>query len=261
MNLYKREKIKLLKIIIILGLSGTLSFCVSSQKKIQQEKENDPQYNYEKAVVAWNYGLPERALEFLNQAISLDKTHFKSYRLLGLIHFKKGNLEEALSAYQKALEINPESSKLHCDLGIVYEKMGNLNKAEEHFRKAYSLDQNPEASFNLAKIYFQNEKLEEALNYVQSSIQEDIRSASAYNLQGVILNKLGRYPQAIQSFKNALRFEPQNYFFKLNLGIAYFNNEQYGKAEHLFKKLLSQIKEPQLKQRVSKYLEMLKERQ
>ncbi|MBS3818846.1 tetratricopeptide repeat protein [bacterium] len=247
------------KLLLIIFISLNLCFCASSQKKLEKQKEKDPQYQYKKAVIAMKYGLLDEAIRNLTRALTLDESHYQSYNLLGLAYLKKGKFEEAAQAYRKRLQFQPQSAEAHFNLGYIYEKRGSMDKAVTHYKKAFTLDKNPKASLNIAEIYFKQEKLKEALGYVRKSIQEK-SSAGAYNLQGVLLNKMGKYPQAIESFKKAKEINPQNNFIKVNLGMAYFNNQDYEQARALFKKMLPQIKDSKLKDRVQKYIERLEEK-
>lgn len=251
---------KLERILLLLAISLSLAFCASSQTKTARKNEKDPQYQYEKAVVAMNYGLVDEAIKYLEQAISLDPTHYESYNLLGLAYFKRKNFNEAASAYQKCLELRPDLSEVHNNLGFVYQEMNFLDKAEEEYKKAYSIDSNFKASFNLAKIYFGQDKLELALDYVQKSIQKNSRSLTAYNLQGVILNKIGRYPEAIESFQNALKIAPDDIITSINLGIAYINNRDFDMARKLFEKILPLVQDQTLKDKINEYLKIIKEK-
>lgn len=251
---------KLERIFLLSALSLILAFCASSQNKKARENEKSAQYQYEKAIVAMKYGLVDEGIKYLNQALSLNPDHYQSYDLLGLAYFKKQNLTEAASAYQKFLELQPDVSEVHNKLGFVYKEMGFLDKAEEEYKKAYSIDGNYEASFNLAKLYLEQNKLELALDYAQNSIQKNTRSSIAYNLQGVILNKMARYPEAIRSFQSALSIVPDDVVTNVNLGIAYINNKEFDKARLLLEKILPLVKDQTLKDKINEYLNLIKER-
>jgi len=248
------------KTLLLLAVSLIMAFCTTTQTKIERENDNNPQYQYEKAVIAMKYELVDEAIKYLNQAISLDPNHYQSYSLLGLAHFKKRNLFQAASAYEKCLELQPDMSEVRNSLGFIYQELDVLDKAEEEYKKAYSIDSNHNASFNLAKLYFGQNKLELALDYVQKSIQKNSRASNAYNLQGVILNKTGRPAEAIKSFQNAIRISPNDIIIRINLGIAYINNKEFDKARTLLEKTLPHIKDQSLKDKVSEYLKIIKER-
>lgn len=249
------------KPLLLVSLCFILTFCAATESRKTKESENNPQYHYQKAVVALKYGFEDEAIKYLNQAILLDPQHFPSYKLLGLVYFKKGNLNQAVAAYQKCLEIKPDFADVCNELGRVYWEMNLPQKAEEEFKKAFSIDGNPEASYNLSEIYFKQEKLKLALDYIQKSLLKKSRWAKAYNLQGVILNKIGRFPEAIESFKKALRISADEAVFSLNLSVAYINNKEYDKARGLLENLLPRVQDKMLKTRIREYLKMIKDKE
>lgn len=245
------------KILLFSAFSLHLTFCASTQNKAARNTEKDPQYQYEKAVVAMRYDLIDQAIEYLNQALALDPGHYQSYNLLGLAYFKKKNYVDAASAFEKCLELKPDVSEVHVNLGVIYEELGEKDKAEEEYKKASAIDGNPNAGFNLAKFYYGQNKLDQALDYVRESIQKKNGPAAAYNLQGVILNQMGRYAEALESFQYALRLSPNDLSLNVNLGIAYINNKEFGKARELLEKILPSIQDQALKDKVIEYLKLI----
>ena len=252
----KRVLMKPDKFLLLLAISLCLTYCATVQTK--KDQENDPQYQYEKAVIAMKYELLDEAIKYLNQALALDPNHYESHNLLGLIHFKKQNFFQAASAYEKCLELRPDQPEVHNNLGFAYQELELLDKAEEEYKKAYSIDENFNASFSLAKIYFGQNKLELALDYVQKSIQKNSSSSAAYNLQGVILNKVGRLLEAIMSFQSALKIASNDIIIGVNLGIAYINNREFDKARMLLEKILPLVKDQTLKDKINEYLKLIK---
>lgn len=245
---------------LTLVVSIFLAYCASTQAKKARENELNPQYQYEKAVVAWNYGLADEAVKYLDRALALNPGHYDSWNLLGLVHFKKENYNEAEAAYLKCVDLRPEDSEALNNLGFVYQKKGFPDKAEEKYMKAYAIDGNANASFNLAKLYFTQDKLEQALDYAQKSTQKNDRSAPAFNLQGVILNKIGRSSEAIASFQTAVKLNPKDMVTRVNLGVALINNREFESARKLFENILPHVQDQALKDKINEYLELIKER-
>lgn len=246
-------------IVLLLVISLSLAFCATAQSKKARDREKDPQYQYEKAVVALKYELTEAAIEYLKQAVALDPGHYRSWNLLGFAQANKKDFSEAASAYQKCIELRPDLSEAHNNLGFVYKELGLTDKAEEEYKKALAIDGNAEAGFNLARLYFEQNKLEQALDSIQKSIRKNNSSAAFHNLHGVILNQMRRYAEAITSFQNALLYSPDDIYMNINLGIAYFNYGDYDKARKVFEKVLPRIQDPTLRDRIGEYLKMIKE--
>jgi Flp pilus assembly protein TadD len=114
-------------------------------------------------------------------------------------------------------------------------------------------------SLRLAELYFEQGKLENALQFTKKAIQKNNRDANIYNLQGVILNKLNQLPEAIESFQRALKITPDNMVIIANLGIAHVNMKDFKKAQEIFENILPRIEDQTLKSQVEGYLKKLKE--
>jgi tetratricopeptide (TPR) repeat protein len=103
---------------------------------------------------------------------------------------KGGDYQGALNDYRKGLEINPKDPSIHNNLAWLYatakgEKFQDKLKALEHAAKAVELssERNVEILDTLARVYFINGKIDEA----------------------------------IETEKKALKLEPNNERFKENL--------------------------------------------
>src|SRR4030042_641931 len=73
--------------------AGRMATCASSQKKLQQAKEKDPQYQYSMGAVYLNNNNLDEAIRLFNKALSLDPRHFQSLNALGLTYSMKGDLQ------------------------------------------------------------------------------------------------------------------------------------------------------------------------
>jgi Flp pilus assembly protein TadD len=247
------------KTIAVLAASLILSFCAPTQKKPSRNPDQDPQYQYEKAIISARYGLEDEALKYLSEALALDSAHAPSLKLLGTVLFKKRNFQEAAAALERYLELQPNDSEAHTSLGITYEQLGQGAGAEAEYQKALAVDGHPEAGFGLAKLYYDQNKLEAGLEIIQGSIQKNPRSAPYYNLQGVILNQMGKYAEALISFQNALQYAPDDIYLIVNLGIAYINNKQPAKARDLLEKVLPSVQDEVLKAKINEYLKLIRD--
>jgi Flp pilus assembly protein TadD len=247
-----------LRLSFIVALSLAFISCASAPKERSTlPKDKDPQYQYELAQTALRYGLEDEAIKYLNQATTLDPNHFPSFYLFGVIQSQKRNFLEAEKAFRKCLELKPDHGETHLRLGIVLEEMLELDKAEEEYKKAYAISGNVESLINLAKLYYDQKKLDLALETIQKATQKDNRSFPAFNLQGVILNELGRYPEAVSSFQNALRIDPQSDVARINLAVALINTGNLKEARELLEKTLERVKDQNLKERILEFLKKI----
>ena len=246
------------KSLLFIGLCFSLSFCVSPQKEPKIDKENNPQYIYEKAVVSMNYDLIDEAIKYLHQVLSLDPSHFPSQYLLGVAYVKKENWIEARKFLEEAVRLKPNKPDPHSYLVSVYQNLGLIDEVIEEHKKIYAIDKNFNSSFTLANYYFEKNELETALEYIRAAIIQNSQSASAFNMWGAILSKLDRYPEAITSFQNALRIDSNYVIAGVNLGVAYINTKELDKACLILTKFLSITQDQTLKNRIKEYLDAIK---
>jgi tetratricopeptide (TPR) repeat protein len=224
-------------ILVLLALAVTLAACAPTQKHILAQREKDPQYQYEKAVVCMQYGIPDEAFKYLNQALALDPRHYLSTNLLGLAHMIKGNLTEAVKAFRACIAVAPATfSEVYNNLGTALQESNQLEGAVEAFSKAFEIDQSYNASYNLAKLYFGQGKLGPALDAVRSSLQKYDRSLLAWNLQGLILESQERFDDAAACYQQALKIIPGEPNVSNNLASAYYKSGQIGRAKEILEK-------------------------
>ncbi len=245
---------KNLRTALILLLALGLASCASTQA--QQEKENakDPQYQYDKAVVAFRYGLPERAVEFIDAALALDPAHYESLNLLGTIRFQAKDYAAAADALERCLAIKPDLVVAFNTLGSTRQAMNDSARAEEAFLRSYAVDSNAFAAFSLARIYLAQKKLPEALDAIDKAASKSPRESGVHNLRGVILNQMERYEEAVQSLETAVTIAPNDINAGVNLGIALMNRGENARAKEIFEKVYPEIKDPGLRATVAEYI-------
>jgi type IV pilus assembly protein PilF len=219
-------------------ICASLTFCASSQMKIQKAREKDPKYQYNLGLFYLNQNDVDNATTYFVKALSLDTRYYLAWNALGLAHSMKGRLDESVKAYLKCLEVSPQFTEAHNNLGTVYQEMNQLDKAEAEFEKALSdlTYQNRELPyFNLARLYVVRNQLDLALDNVQKAIQIKPRLAMAHNLRGLIFEKKGDLGEAISSYEAAIKIVPEDVLFNFNLAVASFKNGDYARSLIIFK--------------------------
>jgi tetratricopeptide (TPR) repeat protein len=249
-----------IKIINIMVICLSLVFCASAQKKLEEQRAEDPAYQYNMGLFYLNNNQVEEAVKYFNKALTLKPNYDLALCGLGLANSMKGDLRESMKYFQKCLQVNPALTEAHNYLGVVYQEMGFIDKAEEEFKKVF-LDKNYHskelAYYNLSRLYFSQERFEKALDYAQLSTKENIRFAMGYNLQGLIHERLENLPQAIKSYEKALRIAKNEVNFSYNLAIALFKNGEFTRAKDIFEKISPNVTDPDMREKINQYLNVI----
>lgn len=250
--------------IILIGLCLSLVTCASSQKKLQEAREKDPQYQYSMGAFYLNNNNLDEAIRYFQRALAQDSRHFQSLNALGLVYSMKGNFPEAEKAFLKCLEIFPGFVEARNNLGMIYQEMGFPDRAEAEFKKvvadpAYSTKELP--YYNLARLYSIRQDWEDALFYVEKALQANARYHRGYALKGYIMESQDRFVEAIECYKEAVKQLPVDVTYNFNLAAAYFKNGEFRSAEEILEKILPLITDPEMKQNADSYLKTIREKE
>ncbi len=125
--------------------------------------------------------------------------------------------DQAVAAYRRAEELDPEYYRPYHMLGSFYFRHGRLVESADQFRqmivRAPGL---PDSYFSLAAALIELERYEEAEKALQTSLK--IRETpEALNNLGAIRFRQGRFEEAAAFQKRALAYEPNRYFWLLNV--------------------------------------------
>ena len=187
----------------------------------------------EKAFALCNHGFytnVAKAIEYLEQAILLDRNYGEAYSNLGLAYDNKGDYDKAIEYYKKALKIilrklgseHPNVAIYYNNLGFAYREKGDYDKAIEYFQKALKIglrklgSEHPNVAFyynNLGKTYNNKGDYDKAIEYLQKALKIGLRKlgsehpnvAITYNNLGLAYDNKGDNDKAIEYYKKALK--------------------------------------------------------
>lgn len=124
----------------------------------------------------------EKAIEFLNIAISLNPNYSEGYFFRGVCYGKLNMLTNALNDFEKSISISPESEEDYYNIGYIYHKMGDYSSAIEYFNKAIKINPIYTSAFvsrGNSRIMLGQKELacndfHQALNLGEKKVQENI---------------------------------------------------------------------------------------
>lgn len=107
-----------------------------------------------------------------------------------------GNYKKALEYYRMTLQLVTHFFDSWLNAGAVYSKTGKPDKAKYCYQKAIASKPDPRAYYNLASVYFKEEKYSHARDTLHSLLKKDARFLPAHLLLGYTYSKLGELDKA-----------------------------------------------------------------
>lgn len=102
---------------------------------------NNSEAFYSLGTIYLQKGLFNKAMEQFQQALNL-KPDANIYNAIGTVYLETGLLDEAMTEFQQAIRIKPDYSVANYNLGLVYWKKGEVQKAKEHIQSSLVLNPN-----------------------------------------------------------------------------------------------------------------------
>ncbi len=195
----------------------------------------------------------EVAESMLDELQLIDGTNEEIYIQRANIYSKKDNHEAAVALLEKALELSRDSYDIYSLLGMEYLFMDDFQLAKQNFMKCVAFDEHDySALYNvvycfefleefegaisylngylernpysqvawhqLGKQYLVKEMLDEALAAFDFAIISDESFIGAYFEKGKVLEKMGKYNEAIENYETTIKIEDPTSHAYLRIG-------------------------------------------
>ena len=202
----------------------------------------DPGAHNNLAIVYYNKGLYQEAIEELEKALELNPNFVLARNNLEIILKKTGKLEEkveqlsrsieqdphnenqilelantyvkldkhshAIVYYKKVLDANPESYDAHVGLGNTLKHLGKYDDALDEMNQALEIKITHEVYRTLGEIYLRKGVVDLAIKNLQEALTLNDASAETYFLLGFALSEKGRAQESIEAVKKAIALNP-----------------------------------------------------
>lgn len=148
------------------------------------------------------------------------KSHYKLLVDKAYLMHQNGELEKAEALYSKLLEINPDDANVLNLFGLLSVSMKNYERAISLLSKAFLCNKSSYVAENLAKAYYMNNEVENAVKIYKQALLYGQNDDIYYSL-AIAYKKLGKKDEVINSYLKAVELNPKNYNAVYNLALAY----------------------------------------
>ena len=163
----------------------------------------------------------QEAQALYERVLRLHPSHFDALHLLGVIAALSNAPERALQLLDGAISVNPACAPVYSNRGNVLQALGRLEEALASFDRAVSLEPKyTDAHFNRGNTLKQLGRLEEAVASYDQAIAIHAGHAPAWSNRGDALQQLMRLEDAVASYTQAISARPDYAEAHNNLGVA-----------------------------------------
>ena len=231
-------------------IQKAINFNKKSQKyRDAYQKMSDFARKESDASRAMNSGDTDEALKLYKEMIAENPHFVKAYYLTGVTLLNKDKVSEGAEYLKKSIELEPDNEQYQKRYNSFVQKFlyegnqlyrrKNLSGAKEKFMSAIALDaEQYQGLFLIARIYLIERNYNKALEYINKSIAVVPNYPNSYLIKGDAYVKLNKIPEAIDTYNEAGKLDPQNAKIWSKLGLIYYNTKRYDEAIPAYKKVV-----------------------
>jgi tetratricopeptide (TPR) repeat protein len=145
--------------------------------------------------------------------------------------FLENRYDEAAELFVLYTERKPNNPWGYYMLGLSARRSGDLVNAEAAFRSALEFDPlHLKSHTNLSRVLLDTERADEALLIIDEVLVIDSEFSDAYRLQGRAHHQLGRFDDAIDSYRQAILIDDEDVWSMNNMGLILIEQERFQEA-------------------------------
>ena len=153
--------------------------------------------------------------------------------------FNENRFEEVIDKGVKLLEERQNDAQLIYLLGLSSINLQNFIDAEKFFKKLIFLQKTAENFYTLGNIQKKQKKFEESIESFKEAIKLNPNLSEAYNNLGSAQKSLNKFEEAILSYEKSIDLKPSNVEAYYNLATLHYFLENYNEASNYFKNIIN----------------------
>jgi len=192
-------------------------------KGLLKEQPNNAKALCIYGCAAANLGNHEKGVEALKAALAKDPNLVLGHKVLGQIHFTKGELEAALVCFLEAVRLSPDQPDVYIFKGEVLQSLGEHEQALAAFLQAQALaPDDQQVQLLLGHLQWKLHNPAEAEHILVRLIKNQPKHTEALNLLGAIRQEMHQFEEAGAFYNKVLEIDSSDLTARLNAAMVQF---------------------------------------
>ncbi|XP_028814222.1 BBSome complex member BBS4 [Denticeps clupeoides] len=186
--------------------------CKAIIKEQLQETQGMCEYAiYVQALILRLEGKIQQSLELFQSCAILNPTSSDNLKQVARSLFLLGKHKAAIEVYNEAGRLNQKDWEINHNLGVCYIYTKDFKSAEEQLNLALQLNRHDLTFMMLGKIYMLEGNTEKAIEVYKSAVEWSPENTDLLTTLGLLYMQHGKYQRAFEHLGNALTYDPNNF--------------------------------------------------
>uniref|UniRef100_A0ACB8E575 Bardet-Biedl syndrome 4 protein n=1 Tax=Sphaerodactylus townsendi TaxID=933632 RepID=A0ACB8E575_9SAUR len=186
--------------------------CKIAIKEQLQESHGMCEYAvYVQALIFRLEGKIQESLELFQTCAILSPQSTDNLKQVARSLFLLGKHKAAIEVYSDAAELNKKDWEIFHNLGVCYMYLRHFNKAKDQLNAALELSRHDLTYVTLGKIHLLEGNTEKAVEVYKKAVEFSPENTELLTTLGLLYLQLGIFQKAFEHLGNALMYDPSNY--------------------------------------------------
>ncbi|NXH66966.1 BBS4 protein, partial [Hydrobates tethys] len=193
--------------------------CKAVIKEQLQESHGLCEYAvYVQALIFRLEGKIQESLELFQTCSILNPRSADNLKQVARSLFLLGKHKAAIEVYNEAAKLDEKDWEISHNLGVCYMYLKHFNKARDQLNNALELNRHDLTYMMLGKIHLLEGEMDKAIEVYKKAVEFSPENTDLLTTLGLLYLQLGDYQKAFEHLGNALTYDPGNYKATLAAG-------------------------------------------
>ncbi|NXT84813.1 BBS4 protein, partial [Zapornia atra] len=186
--------------------------CKALIKEQLQESNGLCEYAvYVQALILRLEGKIQESLELFQTCSILNPRSTDNLKQVARSLFLLGKHKAAIEVYNEAAKLDEKDWEISHNLGVCYMYLKHFNKARDQLNHALELNRHDLTYMMLGKIHLLEGEMDKAIEVYKKAVEFSPENTDILTTLGLLYLQLGDYQKAFEHLGNALTYDPGNY--------------------------------------------------